>query len=200
MARWIALALVVGLGAVAEAAGTGRPLPEGDSGIAAKHPGDKGIEKDPSTVFAELFESGFARRVEEVSGRREPPRNHVLLARRAAAEPGQAVAPDDPRRRPGRRCPPLPPPPPRLRQAARPLLRQVRPRLRADPPFLPRRRLQSAHPLGGRVAQAFGLGATNGSPPASSRSASPGSGISTATGWRCAAARPGANLGQLVRQ
>jgi hypothetical protein len=56
MAQWMALALAAGLVAAAEGAGPRRPLPEGDSGIAAKHPGDKGIEKDPSAVFAELFE------------------------------------------------------------------------------------------------------------------------------------------------
>ena len=31
-------------------------LPEGDAGIAAKHPGDLGIDKDPDVVFAESFE------------------------------------------------------------------------------------------------------------------------------------------------
>jgi len=31
-------------------------LPQGDAGIAAKHPGDIGIEKDPDVVFAENFE------------------------------------------------------------------------------------------------------------------------------------------------
>ena len=33
-------------------------LPEGDKGIAAKYPGDKGIEKDAAVIFAENFESG----------------------------------------------------------------------------------------------------------------------------------------------
>ena len=40
MAQWMALALAAGLVAAAEGAGPRRPLPEGDSGIAAKHPGD----------------------------------------------------------------------------------------------------------------------------------------------------------------
>ena len=32
-------------------------LPEGGNGIAAKYPGDKGIEKDPSIIFVEKFDS-----------------------------------------------------------------------------------------------------------------------------------------------
>jgi hypothetical protein len=34
------------------------PLPEGNNGIAAKYPGDRGIEKDPAVVFADDFETG----------------------------------------------------------------------------------------------------------------------------------------------
>lgn len=33
-------------------------LPEGDRGIAAKYPGDKGIEKDPNVIFVESFNEG----------------------------------------------------------------------------------------------------------------------------------------------
>src|SRR5262249_1090569 len=33
------------------------PLPEGETGIAAKYPGDAGIEKDPAVVFAHDFEA-----------------------------------------------------------------------------------------------------------------------------------------------
>jgi hypothetical protein len=33
-----------------------KPLPEGDSGIAAKYPGDAGVEHDPAVVFADRFE------------------------------------------------------------------------------------------------------------------------------------------------
>ena len=33
------------------------PLPEGNNGIAAKHPGDKGITNDPAVIFADDFES-----------------------------------------------------------------------------------------------------------------------------------------------
>ena len=32
------------------------PLPEGDSGLAARYPGDVGIEGDPAVVFADGFE------------------------------------------------------------------------------------------------------------------------------------------------
>lgn len=34
----------------------GEPLPEGDVGVAAKHPGDKGIEKAPDVLFADDFD------------------------------------------------------------------------------------------------------------------------------------------------
>ncbi|MBM4041365.1 MAG: hypothetical protein FJ290_22925 [Planctomycetes bacterium] len=34
-----------------------KPLPEGNAGIAAKHPGDRGIEKDPAVVFVEAFDA-----------------------------------------------------------------------------------------------------------------------------------------------
>jgi len=34
------------------------PLPEGDHGIAAKHPGDRGIENDPDVIFHDDFETG----------------------------------------------------------------------------------------------------------------------------------------------
>jgi len=34
------------------------PLPEGPRGIAAKYPGDQGIEKDPAVLFRDDFESG----------------------------------------------------------------------------------------------------------------------------------------------
>jgi hypothetical protein len=36
-------------------------LPEGDRGIAAKHPGDQGIESDPAVLFHDDFESGDLR-------------------------------------------------------------------------------------------------------------------------------------------
>ncbi|MBI4605157.1 MAG: hypothetical protein HY721_24600 [Planctomycetes bacterium] len=48
------------------------PLPEGDAGIAARHPGDRGIEKHPDVVFVEAFEESsldeLKRRWESVSG------------------------------------------------------------------------------------------------------------------------------------
>lgn len=42
--------------AQAKKAGTPSPLPEGDTGIAAKYPGDAGIEKDPAVLFYDGFE------------------------------------------------------------------------------------------------------------------------------------------------
>jgi len=36
----------------------GKRQPEGDSGIAARYPGDKGIENDPNVVFIEKFDEG----------------------------------------------------------------------------------------------------------------------------------------------
>jgi len=36
----------------------GAALPEGNSGLAAKHPRDKGLAGDPAVVLAEDFESG----------------------------------------------------------------------------------------------------------------------------------------------
>ncbi len=41
-------------------------LPEGENGIAAKYPGDKGIEEDPSIIFVEKFDGGS---IEDISGR-----------------------------------------------------------------------------------------------------------------------------------
>lgn len=37
------------------------PLPEGNRGIASRYPGDRGIEKDPSVLFHDDFESGDVR-------------------------------------------------------------------------------------------------------------------------------------------
>ena len=45
------------LGCVWSVGGEPAPLPEGDAGIAARHPGDMGIGRDPDVVFAENFEA-----------------------------------------------------------------------------------------------------------------------------------------------
>lgn len=37
--------------------GLAAPLPEGDHGLAARHPGDKGIADDPAVIFAETFDA-----------------------------------------------------------------------------------------------------------------------------------------------
>jgi hypothetical protein len=48
-------------------------LPEGKTGIAAKYPGDRGIEKDPQVIFAERFDEGsldaIAERWDTATGR-----------------------------------------------------------------------------------------------------------------------------------
>ncbi len=41
----------------------------GAEGLAARHPGDAGIEKDPAVLFAENFESGDLKKWDEVNGR-----------------------------------------------------------------------------------------------------------------------------------
>jgi hypothetical protein len=47
---------VLGLGLAGPTSG-GEPLPEGNSGIAARYPGDVGIGSDPAVIFADDFES-----------------------------------------------------------------------------------------------------------------------------------------------
>jgi len=54
--RGAALLLAAALAAAGEVEASKPALPEGDEGIAAKYPGDVGIEKDPDVVFAETFE------------------------------------------------------------------------------------------------------------------------------------------------
>ena len=56
---WLVLAvfpLIWALSAFGQEAAALAPLPEGDSGIAAKYPGDVGIEQDPAVVFYDGFE------------------------------------------------------------------------------------------------------------------------------------------------
>jgi len=53
----LAVALLVWMAATwSEAAGNPEVLPERDNGVAAKYPGDMGIEKDEAVIFAEGFE------------------------------------------------------------------------------------------------------------------------------------------------
>lgn len=51
-----AIGILAGLSAWGQDAAS--PLPEGNNGIAAKHPGDLGIGSDPAVIVAEDFESG----------------------------------------------------------------------------------------------------------------------------------------------
>ncbi|HXX93892.1 MAG TPA: hypothetical protein VEN81_09675, partial [Planctomycetota bacterium] len=77
-----AIALAAGLSAAGFAQETaeirraaGRPtppIPEGPTGLAAKYPGDLGIEKDPDVVFVESFEGSvdeIARHWDQAAGR-----------------------------------------------------------------------------------------------------------------------------------
>ena len=48
---WVALTFAYAGSALTE------PLPQGNSGIAARHPGDAGIGEDPAVIFADDFES-----------------------------------------------------------------------------------------------------------------------------------------------
>lgn len=52
-------------------------LPEGNAGIAARYPGDRGIEKDPAVVFSELFDAGS---LAEVLKRWESVENREILS------------------------------------------------------------------------------------------------------------------------
>ncbi len=82
---------------------TVRPLPtpailEGNTGIAARYPGDVGIEKDPDVVFVESFEGSvdeICRHWEVVAGK-----SIISKSRRGSAgERRKAVAPSHPRGR-----------------------------------------------------------------------------------------------------
>jgi hypothetical protein len=48
-------------------------LPSNAEGVAAKYPGDRGIERDPRVLFAENFETG---RIEELARRWDSMSNH----------------------------------------------------------------------------------------------------------------------------
>jgi hypothetical protein len=50
------LCFLLGLGMAGPTSG-GEPLPQGNSGIAARYPGDVGIGSDPAVIFADDFES-----------------------------------------------------------------------------------------------------------------------------------------------
>ena len=50
--------LAGGLDVWAQGSDAPATLPEGDMGIAARYPGDQGIENDPNVIFAEKFDKG----------------------------------------------------------------------------------------------------------------------------------------------
>ena len=66
------LGFLLAIGLSASFAGEPAPLPEGDQGLAAKYPGDAGIEKDPQVVCVEMFDGmldQIAKRWENVKER-----------------------------------------------------------------------------------------------------------------------------------
>lgn len=65
------------------------PLPtpaisEGDAGIAAKYPGDEGIEKDPDVIFVESFEGS----VDEIASRWEAVAGKPIMSKSDETVPG----------------------------------------------------------------------------------------------------------------
>lgn len=80
-----ALVAVVSL-AAAGWVGAGTPLPEG-RGLAAKYPGDRGIERDPDVVFAEHFDGS----VDAVVGRWEDAKNRELFSLSDDAPAGRSL-------------------------------------------------------------------------------------------------------------
>src|SRR5690606_6657534 len=48
---------LLGIGSAFSVGALAQPLPEGNNGIAARYPGDAGIETDPSVIFADNFEA-----------------------------------------------------------------------------------------------------------------------------------------------
>jgi hypothetical protein len=61
-------------------------LPEGTTGIAAKYPGDVGIENDPDVVFVETFEGS----VDEICSRWESVGGKPILSTRTKSYPAAA--------------------------------------------------------------------------------------------------------------
>src|SRR5512141_1210258 len=60
------------------------PIPEGSTGIAARYPGDVGIEKDPDVVFVESFEGS----VDEICGHWEAAAGKPIMSRSDDVAPG----------------------------------------------------------------------------------------------------------------
>ena len=59
-------------------------LPEGDAGLAARYPGDVGLEKDPEVVFVETFEGS----VDEICGRWDQAAGKPIMAKSDDRPPG----------------------------------------------------------------------------------------------------------------
>ena len=84
------IALVIALG-VAISVGAQRPvrarLPEGSVGIAAKYPGDAGIERDPRVIFVEKFDAGS---IEAVARRWDEAKPKPIMSLSLDVPPGSA--------------------------------------------------------------------------------------------------------------
>jgi hypothetical protein len=61
-------------------------LPEGAGGLAARYPGDAGIEKDPDVVFAESFEGS----IDEICGKWEQVAGKEIMTKSEEVPPGSA--------------------------------------------------------------------------------------------------------------
>jgi hypothetical protein len=59
-------------------------IPEADAGIAAKYPGDVGIEKDPAVIFAESFEGS----VDEICNHWETVAGKPIMSKSHDVVPG----------------------------------------------------------------------------------------------------------------
>ena len=60
------------------------PIPEGNTGLASKYPGDAGLEKDPDVVFAESFEGS----VDEICGRWDQAAGQPIMSKSEDVPPG----------------------------------------------------------------------------------------------------------------
>jgi hypothetical protein len=94
---WLALLLASASVAVAQPSTAGRQAstvtvpprstpdaPEGNTGIAARYPGDVGIEKDPDVLFVESFEGS----VDEICGRWESVAGQPIMSKSDDVAPG----------------------------------------------------------------------------------------------------------------
>jgi hypothetical protein len=82
---WGVLACALGWPGTPDLHADESPLPEGQQGIAARYPGDRGIEADAGVVFAELFD---AESVEQVAARWESTQGQEIMSLSSDVPPG----------------------------------------------------------------------------------------------------------------